>query len=103
MKSQIVLTKGTLIPIGVVVALMTGLIAISFFLSGLSNDRDETKLEFTTLKSRIEAVDLSAQNAFALNSAKIELIDKQQTAISVKLDNISETLDEIRKKLNIIP
>lgn len=103
MKSQIVLTKGTLIPIGVVVALMTGLIAISFFLSGLSNDRDETKLEFTTLKSRIEAVDLSAQNAFTLNSAKIELIDKQQTAISVKLDNISETLDEIRKKLNIIP
>ena len=103
MEKPVILSKETLLPIGVTIALVAPIVGIVFFFAGIQSDIKDLKMQVATVAQKAEATSVLAQSQNGINAAKIELLNNKQTEIDTKFNYISQTLDEIRKKLNILP
>lgn len=92
MQTSLILTKETMVPVGVAVAIITPLIFLGTYITGIAANVDTLKLQVASSLGRE-----------AITSAKLEVISNKQTETDTNFVYISRSLDEIRKKLNIIP
>ncbi len=94
-----IISKETLMPIGVMIALLAPVFGLVFFFAGIRSDIADAKVQILTAQNQITVL----QGQITLNSSKIATLDNRQSITDTQYAYISNTLDEIRKKLNIIP
>lgn len=86
----VILSKEMLVPAGAAIALAIGVISVGMFISGIQSDTKQVKEQFIAHVAENKTVEV-----------RITTLERSQAVSDTKLDSILESLNEIRKKLNI--
>lgn len=90
MEPRTIVNRETLIPAGVVAALALGIISLVMYFSGISSDTKSVKEQFIAHIAENKTIE-----------TRVSILERSQAVSDTKLDSIIESLNEIRKKLNI--